>query len=235
MLKAGVFLRPGVFFVFLLAAFGGLRADTGAAGTILRQAWEEYEYGEFAKASGLFSQALNGPGVSEKDQCQALVGLAFCSQFGKKSQVSASDYEEALRLYDRALPLALKTNDSKCAALVKSMSAECNFRLWQLDDDKKRLESANSLWDTVQKEYPCSIIAQDALLCETVLKTDSYLDDSSVENAKKLESYMKRHSNPVVMGKKDLKSMSPEERENVVLRGGHLFLPRGQQKGSSVV
>jgi hypothetical protein len=154
---------------------------------LIKKAWTEYGYREFSKAERFFVEAAQ-KAQSMEDYCQALSGQAFCYQFGKKAQANVDDYEFAISLYEKCLKKA--ASNPKFVPFLKSMIAECNYRIYIIDENPENFKKAQTIWNELQKKNYGSVIAQDALLYEVVIQTNDYGDTKSPINAKKLEEYV---------------------------------------------
>lgn len=171
--------------------------------TTLQKGWKEYEFRNFGFAEDLFEEAAE-KAVNDKDYCQAMVGRAFCYQFGKKGQVSVSDYKYAISLYKNALNKASK--NKKLTNFLKSMIAECLLRISQLSKDREIKEEAETYWAELKKEAGNSVVAQDAMLTKTIAQTDDFTDPKLKPLVSELESFLK----PIVksLEKKDPQTVS---------------------------
>lgn len=183
-------LRKSLVGIFIFASccvgFNVRLAAADKTAELLKKGWLEYSYREFSKAETFFKQAEE-KAQSMEDYCQALTGQAYCYQFGKKAQADVSDYEYAISLYEKSLKKV--GNNPKFTPFLKSMIAECNYRIYLLDENPENFKKAQSAWNELQKKNYGSVIAQDALLYEVVVQTDDFTEQKTLANAKKLEEY----------------------------------------------
>jgi tetratricopeptide (TPR) repeat protein len=176
-----------------LATTAALSAASASAEVdILKKAWNEYKLGEYATAEGLFESALQSA-KNNDDYAEAATGVAFCNQFAKKQQLSESDYRAAIEVYQTALKKI--GENSKYTPFLKSMLAECHFRVNQFSGDKDELEKASKLWEEVQTKWPETLAAQDALIFQVIAMTgDDYSTPQAAKYAEKLEKWITAHS-----------------------------------------
>ncbi|OGV51799.1 MAG: hypothetical protein A2017_18830 [Lentisphaerae bacterium GWF2_44_16] len=174
-------------FLFLLFAFIVVHGEDKAL-DLLKKGWSEYEFREFAKAEEFFKKAEKS--VSTPDEyAEALTGQAFCYQFAQKNQVSAYDYEYAISLYKKGLE---KTGENhKLSPFLKSMIAECEYRVSVMEDNPQKLAKAEATWDYLRKNHPDSVVTQDAMLLKAVSQTQDFTDEATTENIKLIEAYLK--------------------------------------------
>jgi hypothetical protein len=188
----------------LVTAFSTYALDDDTE--LLKQAWSEYRLGEYATARNLFDGVFK-KGKGDKSYCEAATGVAFCFQFAKKQQLSASDYRKAIKVYGVALKKVGEA--SKYAPFFKAMLAECLFEVYKFSGDAKSLKQAEELWEEIQNKWPDTLAAQDSLLFQVVAMTgENYSAPQAAKLAGLLESWFRRHALDRNNGKTAPKALS---------------------------
>lgn len=181
------------FYLLFLSSFSIYASDSAAIA--LERGWEEYGYGIFDIARRHFKEVAADRKADKAEQAQALIGLAFCSHFGKGASVTVTDFEEALRNYSAALEKA--AGDAKMEPFIQSMMAECYFMIYLKTGNKKELDRANSIWDAMLAKDRYSIYAANGVLYRIAFGTGEQEDMKA--KSKFLEEYLEG-----AIAKKDL-------------------------------
>lgn len=154
---------------------------------LLKDGWAKYEFREFEAARRIFSRVQD----TSKDKasiCQAKTGLAFFNQFGQRGNVSVNHFEKAIELYDECIKMM--GPDYKLTPFWKSMKAECNYRIYQKNDNIKNLKNAEAIWKELAEKQPKSLVAQDALLFRTVVPIRDFTDETVPNKIAEMETYL---------------------------------------------
>ena len=155
--------------------------------SVLARAWEEYSFLEFRKARKLFDGVIANP-PNREDLCQALVGRAFCYQFGGRGNISVADYQEALGGYARCLQEL--GEDHRLSPFWMAMSAECHCRIYMLNKDATQIAEAEKLWQRLQRDYHNSVFTQDALLFRASVGMLAFDDEQTTARMQEVEAYI---------------------------------------------
>jgi len=182
-------------FVFIFVSFLTAATDNSLAKKKLNQAWKEYGYMEFSKAYNLFNEVIDTTSDSNL-KSQAKTGLAFYYQFSKRGNVSGSDYEKAIKLYDECLK---ENPQSSQLSYWYALKAECYYRLYEMRKDDEYLKKAKSLWKLIDDKYPSTVAAQDSLLFSTVVSVRDFNSEIALKDANKLIDYINNKKNPRIL------------------------------------
>jgi tetratricopeptide (TPR) repeat protein len=155
--------------------------------SVLAQAWDEYSFLEFRKARKLFDSVIANP-PNREDLCQALVGRAFCYQFGGRGNIVVADYQEALAAYARCRQEL--GEDHRLAPFWMAMSAECHCRIYMLNKDATQIAEAEKLWQRLQRDHHSSVFAQDALLFRAAVGMMAFDDEKTTARLQEVEAYV---------------------------------------------
>jgi len=159
--------------------------------SIINKAWDEYSFKEINKAKLLFLKASE-LAKTKQEKCEALTGIAFCFQFGKRSDVTSDDYLQAIKIYDEALAMLEKSD--RLRPFFLAMKAECLMYLSLLYgnqvDSKNFKDKADEIWAILDLEYPTDVFRQDSLLTRTALASDDYRDEKSIKAHENLKKYI---------------------------------------------
>ncbi|GEM_PF-6362844 len=194
--------------VLILICFSTMTAFAYAAekkeDAILKRAWNEYKFQEFKKAKKLFEDAEQNP-ANKEELFQALVGQAFCLQFGQKNSVTADDYRKAVALYERCLSEAEPNH--RLILFWKAMKAECLYKISVFESEQEKLSEAEELWKEIESTDKTNIFAQDAALSKAVMQ-------STDVNLPKVTAYcteMEQYISPYVTGVKKIDSTGTDK------------------------
>ena len=157
----------------------------------ISNAWSEYGFKEINKAKILFQKASE-LAKTKQEKCEALTGIAFCLQFGKRSNVSSDDYLEAIKIYDEALSIIEKSD--RLRPFFLAMKAEAFMHLSLLSgsqsDSKNFRGKADEIWAILDLEYPTDVFRQDSLLTRAALASDDFRDEKSLKAHENLKKYL---------------------------------------------
>lgn len=173
--------------VFLLNFISGAQSVQD----LLTTAWNEYSFKEINKASKLFAKAEE-LAKTNKEKCEALAGIAFCLQFGKRNNVTISDLKQVVTLYDEAIK-KLDKND-KLYPFFLAMKAEALMQISKnstnRDDISKHEEEAWKIWKILDSDYSTDVFRQDSLLTRAALASNNYKSEDSIKAHNELKNYV---------------------------------------------
>lgn len=163
---------------------------------MVKQAWQEYSFMEFSKSYNMFLKIAN----SSKDKkmvSEAKTGMAFYYQFSKRGNASEADYKAAIVLYDECI--TDMGDKSKQVPYWYALKAECFYRLYQINKDRKDLKEAQALWSLLDEKYSSTIAAQDALLFRAIIPIRDYNKKEAKEILSPMIKYINNKETPQVL------------------------------------
>lgn len=193
--------------ISLLCSCGAAVSKSKDVDEILARAWREYNIEEFDLAQSAFQRAKERSKGNKENLCEAMTGLAFCQQFGRKLNVEMENYQKAIEIYKEIVKLIEtdKKLSDRFMPFIHSMIAECYLNIYYMNGDTEAKEKADRHMAWLRKNCYTSIHNQEAILIDTVKSLEEIKSKDTVGNARKIEEYV------------DYQQRHPGQEEDIVL------------------